>query len=239
MLSYSLRALLDFFLPRFCLFCHAPLSLEVEHLICPDCWKELPLITTPYCSCCGAPFKGAVGPEHLCQACTIKPPPFDRARAAARYEGSIRDAIHRLKYQRQLLQAEHLRQVLTVSEAASVVQDADLMLPVPLHPRRLRRRGFNQALLLGQAFPAIPLRTDVLLRQRWTVPQVNLSPQERQANVKGAFAVAKPDVIIGRSVLLLDDVYTTGATVKECTLALRRAGAHTVTVLTVARVGYA
>jgi ComF family protein len=116
---------------------------------------------------------------------------------------------------------------------------ADLIVPVPLHPRRLRWRGFNQAILLAQSFPDLPLGREILVRQRPTLPQVKLSPQERQTNVKGAFVVPDVAAIKDKAVLLVDDVYTTGATVKECALALRRAGAGTVEVLTVARVGYA
>jgi ComF family protein len=235
----SLRALLDFFLPGFCLFCQAPVPPGSESLACPLCLREIALIPQPYCSCCGAPFRSAVGLAHLCHDCLTNPPPFSRARAVALYDGQVLEAIHRLKYQRQLIYARFLGQVLAASTAAHLVAAADLLVPVPLHPRRLRQRGFNQALLLAQTFPEVPLGRDILVRQRPTLPQVKLSPQERQTNVKGAFLVPDPAALAGKTVLLVDDVYTTGATVKECARALHRAGVGKVEVLTVARVGYA
>ncbi len=239
MLIPYLKALLDFFLPSFCLFCQAPLAPGSESLACPRCLSEIAPVPQPYCSCCGAPFRGAVGLEHLCQDCFTDPPPFKRARAVAFYDGQVLAAIHRLKYQRQLIYARFLGQLLSASSAAELVAAADLLVPVPLHPRRLRWRGFNQALLLARTFPEVPLGREVLVRRRPTLPQVKLSPRERQTNVKGAFMVPEPAAITGKAVLLVDDVYTTGATVKECARALSRAGAVKVEVLTVARVGYA
>ncbi len=238
-LKSSFNALLDFLLPGFCLFCHGPLPPDSESLACPECLDEISLIPQPYCACCGAPFRGAVGLEHLCQDCLTAPPPFNRARAAAFYDGLVLEAIHRLKYQRQLIYAKFLGQLLAASGAAELVSAADLLVPVPLHPRRLRRRGFNQAILLARTFPDLPLGLEVLVRRRPTLPQVKLSPQERQLNVKGAFAVPDPSAVKGKSVLMVDDVFTTGATVKECARALHRAGVARVDVLTVARVGYA
>ncbi len=239
MLKSSLKALLDFFLPEFCLYCQAPLGPAPESLACPKCLSEIAFIPHPFCSCCGAPFRGAVGLEHLCQECLTHPPPFNRARAVAFYDGLVLEAIHRLKYQRQLIYAKFLGQLLAASGAADLVPGTDLLVPVPLHPRRLRWRGFNQAILLAQAFPEVPLGQEILVRRRPTLPQVKLSPKERHTNVKGAFIVPEPGTVAGQAVLLVDDVYTTGATVKECAQALRRAGAKTVEVLTVARVGYA
>jgi ComF family protein len=118
------------------------------------------------------------------------------------------------------------------------VDAADLLVPVPLHPRRLKERGFNQALLLAKAFPDKPLAREVLIRVRHTMPQSGLNPKERRENVKRAFTAPRPEEIKGKSVLLIDDVYTTGATVRECARILRQAGALEVAVLTVARVRY-
>jgi ComF family protein len=155
------------------------------------------------------------------------------------YDGPVLEAIHRLKYQRQLIYARFLGRLLAASPAARLVAEADLLAPVPLHPRRLRHRGFNQALLLAQAFPEVPLEREVLVRRRPTLPQVRLNPQERLTNVRGAFDVPDPAPVSGKTVVLVDDVYTTGATVKECARALLQAGAGRVEVLTAARVGYA
>jgi ComF family protein len=119
-----------------------------------------------------------------------------------------------------------------------LVTQADLMAPVPLHPSRLRQRGFNQALLLAQAFPGVQLERELLTRVRPTPSQTGLNPKERRENVKRAFAVPRPETLKGKKVLLIDDVLTTGATVKECARVLCQTGALQVDVLTVARVRY-
>jgi ComF family protein len=144
-------------------------------------------------------------------------------------------AIKRLKYSRRQEYLPVLQHWLRASPAGALAAAADLLTPVPLHPRRLRRRGFNQALLLAQAFTGVRLSRDALIRVRHTPPQTGLNPKERHHNVKGAFAVARPQEVAGKHVCLVDDVFTTGATVRECARTLRQAGAHTVTVLTVAR----
>jgi ComF family protein len=151
----------------------------------------------------------------------------------------VLEAIHRLKYQRRPMYAKFLGQLLANSSAGALIAAADLLVPVPLHPRRLCWRGFNQALLLAQTFPQAVIARNILVRRRPTLPQIKLSPEQRQSNVKGAFTVPDPATVKGKSLVLLDDVYTTGATVKECARALRRAGAANVDVVTVARVGYA
>jgi ComF family protein len=236
----GLNHILDFFLPRFCPFCHHPLPAGEPGLVCAACLATIPFLPRPRCLCCGAPFRSRQGGDRLCQTCLRLTPPFDRARAAAFYEGPVLEAIHRLKYQRQLLYGKLLGEIMQqVPDILEAVAAAHLLLPVPLHPRRLRWRGFNQALLLAQTFRDIPVVRDVLVRERPTLPQVGLSSQERLANVKGAFVVRRPDLVAGRNVIILDDVYTTGATVAECARVLRRAGAVRIEVITAARVGYA
>lgn len=238
--TLGFNSVLDFFFPRFCLFCQEPLPPAEPGLVCSSCLREAPFLASPCCRRCGAPFRSRQGGDRLCQACWHQKPPFDHARAAAFYDGLVLEAIHRLKYQRQLLYAKVLGQIMTQATAITdVLATADLLLPVPLHPRRLRWRGFNQALLLAKHFQDIPLGRDVLIRQRPTLPQVGLTSQERLANVKGAFLVQKPEQVAGKNVVLLDDVYTTGATVMECARVLRRAGAARIDVITAARVGYA
>jgi ComF family protein len=172
--------------------------------------------------------------------CQTDPPPFTRARAAALYdeEGPSGQAIKRFKYNRRLDMLPVMHHWLKRPLCLELVQVADLVAPVPLHPSRLRQRGFNQALLLAQAFPEVPLERELLARQRHTPPQAGLNPKERRDNVKGAFAVPRPELVKGKSILLIDDVFTTGATVRECAKVLRRAGAREVNVLTVARVRY-
>jgi ComF family protein len=159
------------------------------------------------------------------------------ARSALRYEQTVRELIHSFKYGYKV-QLRRPLGLLAAERFDGFVSDfgADLILPVPLHVRRLRQRGFNQALLLAELFShrwGIPLSRNNLQRTRWTEPQVNLSAHERADNVKGAFSLRHPQEVAGKRVLLVDDVYTTGSTVKECCRSLRGAGAETA-VLTVA-----
>ena len=175
------------------------------------------------------------------------PPPFTRARAAVIYEGPLVDdlkqrpvltAITRFKFSRQLAFLPVMQHWLQQPLCLELVAAADLLAPVPLHPKRIKARGFNQSLLLAQAFPGTPLAREAVIRTRPTPPQVGLNPKERRDNVKGDFAVPDPARAKGRSVLLIDDLYTTGSTVKECARVLLKAGARRVEVLTVARVSH-
>jgi ComF family protein len=232
--------LLDFFLPRLCVFCGEVAGAETPAAVCPACEAKVEWVASPLCSCCGRVFPMREGGDHLCGPCQTDPPPFPRARAAALYdeEGPSGQAIKRFKYNRRLDMLPVMHHWLKRPLCLELVQEADLVAPVPLHPSRLRQRGFNQALLLAQAFPEVPLEREFLARQRHTPPQAGLNPKERRDNVKGAFAVPRPELVKGKSILLIDDVFTTGATVRECAKVLRRAGAREVNVLTVARVRY-
>ena len=225
---------LEFFLPRLCLFCGAGVGEEAAQAVCPECEAGIDWVESPLCLCCGRVF--ASGDDRLCGDCQTEPPPFARARAAAVYAGPVAAAIKRFKFGRQIVYQPLLQSWLQRPEGLELVTAADLLLPVPLHPRRLKARGFNQALLLAQGFPDRPVGLEVLTRLRHTVPQVGLNAKERRDNVKGAFGVSQPAAVKGRKILLIDDLYTTGSTVRECARVLRRAGAERVEVLTVARV---
>jgi ComF family protein len=228
--------LLEFFLPRLCLFCGAAVGEEAEVAVCPECEGQIEWVESPLCTGCGAVFASRDGADRLCSDCQDDSPPFTRARAAAIYDGPAAQAIKRLKFTRQMAYLPVLQHWLKRPLCLELAAAADLIVPVPLHAKRLRHRGFNQALLLAKAFPQIPLGRQTLVRVRNTIPQVELKPKERRDNVKGAFAVRDSALVKGKHVLLLDDVYTTGATVRECAKVLVKAGAHRVDVLTVARV---
>ena len=232
--------LLDFFLPRLCVFCGETVEGEALASVCQACEAKVERVASPLCPCCGRLFPNRDGDDHLCGPCQTEPPPFSRARAAALYDedGPSGQAIKRFKYNRRQDMLPVMHHWLKQSLCLELVKEADLIAPVPLHPSRLRQRGFNQALLLAQAFPEVPLERELLVRQRHTPPQAGLNPRERRDNVKGAFAVPRPDLVKGKRILLIDDVFTTGATVRECARVLRRAGAREVDVLTVARVRY-
>jgi len=235
-LKQSAYRVLDFFLPRLCLFCGGVVAEEAQAAVCPDCEGKIEWVGSPVCPCCGLVFPSREGEDRLCGSCITDPPPFARARAAAVYEGPVATAIKRFKFARQMAYLPVLQHWLQQPRGRELVDDADLLIPVPLHPRRLQYRGFNQALLLARAFPDAKVGREMLARVRHTVPQIGLNPKERRDNVHRAFAVPRPQEVKGKNVLLVDDLFTTGATVRECARVLRRAGARRVEVLTVARV---
>ena len=233
------RALLDIVFPPLCHSCRAFIPDAGLLHLCSSCRGEVHTVSSPLCETCGIPFATPSGIDHRCGACLATPPRFASARSAVLFDGVARDLIHRFKYDRKV----HLARPLTLlTEDAltsfALSSGAEFLIPVPLHRRRLRERGFNQAVLLGRPLAkqwGIPLSVDNLKRIRWTEPQITLSASEREANVRGAFALTDPAAVRGKKVLLLDDVYTTGSTVAECSRVLRQAGTETVYVITVAR----
>ena len=246
-LKYFGASLLEFFLPRMCLFCGVPVGETAAVAVCPDCEAQIEWVASPLCTCCGRVFESREGADRVCGDCQSDPPPFARARAAVIYEGPsddalkkrpVLEAITRFKFSRQLAFLPVMQHWLQSPLCLELVAAADLLAPVPLHPKRIKNRGFNQSLLLAQAFPGAAVAREALIRTRHTMPQVGLNPKERQDNVKGAFAVSDPPRVKGKSVLLIDYLYTTGSTVKECARVLRKAGARRVEVLTVARVSH-
>jgi len=233
-----LTALLDVILPPVCHICRSFIPNAGKLHICPTCRERLPLVSSPLCPVCGIPFIGTGG-DHRCGACLTQPPHFDAAVARFLYEGPIRDMIHAFKYN----QRTHLRYPLALlaMEGMSKIMAShapQLIVPVPLHSSRLRQRGFNQAVLLGKVMSqqlSLPLLPDTLARTRQTEPQIKLSAADRRLNVKGAFTVKKQVNVVGKRVLLLDDVMTTGSTMDECAKELKKAGAVVVIAATIAR----
>ncbi len=232
------RRLVDLALPPQCLACHAPVA-EMGTL-CPACWSRVKLIERPYCERLGIPFAYDLGAGALSAEAIADPPPFDRARAAAVYDDVSRRLVHGLKYRDRLELARWMAGWMARA-GAGLVAEADIVVPVPLHRRRLWWRRYNQSALLARIVAqhaAKPVANDALVRIRATAQQVGLSAEERDRNVRGAFRVTAEGkrMIAGRRVLLVDDVFTTGATIRASTRALIRAGAVAVDVLTFARV---
>lgn len=232
------HAFLDFLFPPLCHVCRTFIPEAGSLHICAVCREKMPAITHPLCTVCGVPFVGA-GTDHPCGDCLKHPPAFDAARAALIYDGPGRHLIHAFKYSHKI----HLRRPLGLLTAQSLADfvaacGPDLIVPVPLHVKRLRGRGFNQAILLGEVLArewGIPLHRRAMGRIRWTEPQINLTAELRRNNVKGAFSVRDAPAVTGKRVLLVDDVFTTGSTVEECAKVLKKAGASRVVVITVAR----
>jgi ComF family protein len=238
------RRLVDVILPRHCYSCGQSIAHDAPGTFCHACWNLIRLIEPPYCPCCGRPFRSPVAltysPEHRCGACRNRPPPFDHARALGRYEGPLRQAIHLLKYRGKLQLKGPLLQ-LALDHFGEHFPDTafDAIIPVPLHRKRLMQREFNQAAVFARGLARhldVPVLERRLVRVRWTRPQVELSGDERRRNVKDAFTVTDATSIAGQSVLLIDDVFTTGATLGEAARTLKAAGATQVDVFALARV---
>jgi ComF family protein len=178
--------------------------------------------------------------KNICGACRARAYGFHYARAAARYDGVVREALHAFKFRGRRALAAPLADLLIEVVTGRLPAGApDLLLPVPLHPGRERERGFNQAALLARGVArawGCPVREDVLVRTRATASQTELDAPARRANVRDAFRARRPALVAGRHVVVVDDVCTTGATLSECARCLREAGARRVGVLTVARV---
>jgi len=229
---------LDVLLPPLCLTCDA--AVTGHGTLCPACWSKIRFITAPYCAGCGVPFDAPVGDGEMCAPCLTHPPAFAAARSAMLYD----DASKRL-----ILSFKHGDRTHLAGTLAGWLQRAghefwyntDALIPVPLHRWRLFKRRYNQAALLARYLETAtgkPAWVDALIRTRATPTQGRMNRKERQANVKGAFAVnpAWQERLQGKTVILIDDVLTTGATINECSRVLLDAGAKAVNVLTLARV---
>lgn len=239
--SSILNCLLGVVYPPRCVACAGSASDGYGQVLCSRCSQRVQLVRSPCCPNCGRPYPLETE-DHLCWACQEAKPAFERARAWASYsnqeeENPLRDAISLFKYQRRVSLAKPFATFMTEVSKANRLE-CDLILPVPLHPDRLRWRGFNQSLLLARHIgKALQIGVDAfsLVRERNTQPQVELSAIERQRNVREAFRLTRRSGIVDRRVLLVDDVYTSGATVRECAMVLKEGGAKEIHVLTLAR----
>ena len=234
----TLGAILDTALPPLCLACEVPIA---DHgALCPSCWSQLRLIERPYCARLGTPFAYDLGPDALSAEAISDPPPFERLRAVAAFDAKARDLVHGLKYRDRTELARWMGQWMARAGAGLLLQ-ADLIVPVPLHRARLWSRRFNQSAALAHILARAaykPIAPLALARIRPTSQQIGLSVSEREKNVRGAFAPTSSGkiAIAGRRILLVDDVYTTGATMKAASRALLRGGAKAVDCLVFARV---
>ena len=236
-LAGASRRVLDTVLPLRCLACGTIVEMGA---LCLECWQGLELIGAPLCARCGLPFDHDEGPDALCGGCLAREPAFDRARSALRYNDLSAKLIIGFKHGDR---THHLGAfALWLARAAGpLLEEAELIACVPLHPSRLLARRFNQSALLAQALAAHAGRraqVDLLARWRATPSQAGLSRLQRFENLRGAIAVRprRAAQVAGRRVLVIDDVFTTGATLEACARALKRAGAAAVDVATLARV---
>ena len=232
------RGLLDLVTPSQCLGCSV--AVREPASLCVPCWASLQHLDDPVCDMMGTPFAYDQGPGMLSAAALANPAPWDRARAAVIFDDASRGLVHALKYNDRQ-EAGLLMARMMARAGRQLLAEADIILPVPLYRWRLWKRRFNQSAYLAQQLSQLtgkPWHADLLLRQRPTRAQVGLDPAERRRNVRNAFAVVGEirSRVAGRTLVLVDDVRTTGATAEACAMALKRAGAAKVSMLTFALV---
>jgi ComF family protein len=230
---------LDFLFPPLCISCGG--RIGEPYALCSKCWRDVSFVEGAACARCGLPFEIDAGENAVCAACYAVPTVFDRARSILHYDEASKRLILGFKHGDRLERAPAL--IGWLERAGRVLaQDADFIVPVPLHPSRLWRRRYNQSAILAQGIARRFGKTyaPLLLERVRRTPSQGAMPsaKARHRNVAGAFQVAKPEryEIRGKNVLLLDDVYTTGATLNACAAALRGAGAGQINALTLARV---
>ncbi|KAB2873598.1 MAG: ComF family protein [Pseudorhodoplanes sp.] len=237
-IAVPLRLAIDFALPPLCPACREPVGEATG--LCAACWSKLSPIERPFCERLGIPFAYDPGPGILSMQAIADPPSFTRARAAVRYDDVARTMVHALKYGDRLDLAPAMGRWMARA-GREILDDADTIVPVPLHWRRLWARRFNQSASLANVvsrLSSVPVSFEALKRVKATPQQVGLSKAERAQNVQGAFRVpagGKAD-IARRRVVLVDDVLTSGATAEACARTLLRAGARQVDLLVFARV---
>lgn len=242
MLRTATNALVRALLAPVCAACREALDRPIEGPVCPTCWAMVQRLTPPLCDLCGDPLPPMAAPFRVCRRCLADPPHFDTARSVGPYAGSLRAIIHAFKYDGRRTLAGPLAALMREA-GAGLLEGADAVVPVPLHPWRAMHRGFNQAEDLARHL-GLPV-CQPIRRVRHGPPQASLNGRERRANVTQAFGRraltvgwdhAQTKRLRNRTVVLVDDVMTTGATLDECSRALLETGVTRVRVLTVARV---
>ncbi|MBI5196712.1 MAG: ComF family protein [Nitrospirae bacterium] len=226
-----LNKFLNILFPESCPVCKKPSTYHKTAPICAECWDGISPYNGPICRICGKPLVSDASIE--CGICITSKPAFKQARSFGLYDGTLKEAVNLLKYHKIKRLSKPLSAIILRTEITGI----DVVLPVPLYKKRLRHREFNQSALLAKYLAGsmgVPLAIDCLVKVRDTMPQVGLRAQEREKNIKNAFEVRDKRFIQGKTLMLVDDVITTGATVRECSRQLKKAGAKDIYVIALA-----
>lgn len=225
--------------PSFCRLCGRALESHDEKVVCNRCLQQVEIHRGPVCPVCGRFYQPGVAADQVCGQCLLVPPLLTRHRSLGPYTGRLKELILLFKYKGFEILSRPLGQLTyECLKEEGIFSDLDGILPVPLHKKREKKSGFNQAELLGRSISrlsGLPLLTGVLVKIRNTPAQVSLEAAERETNLREAFKVRKAGQIKDRRLLLVDDVFTTGSTLRECARKLRESGALEVRALTLAR----
>jgi len=245
MIKYLIEGLLNLVFPLDCKICQRPIRESAGYPVCEECLKDIELIEEPYCIKCSKPLSLTTDSilleqDFLCLDCKNRTYSFEFSRSVGKYQGVLKECIHLLKYHKEKNLAKPLGKLLTryLLSYPDFLKLVEVIVPVPLHEKDWKERGFNQSLLLSKIigdYFSIPVREKALMKNRFTISQINLSREDREKNIFQAFSVNRPEEIKNKKVLIVDDVFTTGSTVEECAKELKRTGANKVFVLTLAR----
>ena len=227
------------FFPSYCRLCSDLLETPSERQVCSSCWKSVKPTRTPFCLSCGRFFEGDIDP-HFCASCLEEKTPYSRHRSCARYMGKLKEIILLCKFHNLPILAKGLAEFAldALAHEDALWWELDAVVPVPLHPKRERERGYNHAQIIAKYIArskGIQLLDKHLVKVKNVPPQMSLSMEDRRRSVKEAFAVKKGEEVRHKVVLLVDDVFTTGSTVRECSRLLCDAGAQEVRALTIAQ----
>ena len=244
MITKWVEPLITFIYPAACRECENLIGISRIPYICDECWAKIEWLEPLWCHRCGIPMHiqdALTGNSPIiCSECLANAPSYGKLRATAFYEPTLREAIRLLKYERKRVLAKHLIQLMQHHlPSDSSGEDYDLLIPIPLHKKRYRKRGFNQSELFATGVSSVwnvPVRKDILLRVRDTVALSRLNSQaERVETITGAFDVRFPESVQGKRLLLIDDIFTTGSTIDEAVRVLQPANPSTIDVLVLCR----
>lgn len=240
----SLKQLLhhvgDIIFPPQCISCAEIIDQHQSDMFCQSCREKIHFINGSFCPICGIPFRESPAGNHICGNCLENRPHYTLARAVADFDTVIMDTIHKFKYGHNISIGNSLGSFMADFTFPDFnFSEYSLLIPLPLHIRRLRERGFNQSLLLAKKIGQkhkLSVNFSLLKRHKFTLTQTGLHKAQREQNIRNAFTTVCDHKVSGTNIILIDDVYTTGATINECAKVLVQAGAEKVAVLTLARV---
>lgn len=231
-----MKFLLNLLFPNKCIICD---NYSSSYELCNECWSNCSFITKPYCFICSHPFAYETDPKAICGACVATKPKYDRAIALLKYDHHSKKIIHKFKYQDQLHILNYLTNLM-LNMGKELIEQSDIIIPVPMHKYKLLKRGYNQAALLAMNLAKITklkYLPQALTKLENSTPQAGLKKEERAKNIKHSFELNEKFTadLKGKNILLIDDVITTGATISECTKILKKAKPSKVYVLAVAK----